>query len=95
MVLCFDSDSAGQNEEQTEWVAAHLDVEWAQHPVVKQIVSLRLDAHRAQAWSGVAAFLETLPDAPAKSLVSEAVCEKRAIANMEELLHDLRTPPGS
>ncbi len=82
------------DEEQTEWVAAHLDVEWVQHPVVKQIVSLRLDAHRVQAWSGVAAFLETLPDAPAKSLVSEAVCEKRAIANVEELLKGRPGSPG-
>ncbi|MEK7686429.1 MAG: DNA primase [Verrucomicrobiota bacterium] len=82
------------DEEHTEWVAAHLDVEWVQHPGVKQIVSLRLDAHRTHVWSGVAAFLETLPDAQAKSLVSEAVCEQRAVANVGELLKGRPGSPG-
>ncbi|MBI4325289.1 MAG: DNA primase, partial [Chloroflexi bacterium] len=82
------------DEEHTEWVAAHLDVEWLQDPAVKRIVSLRLQAHRTHAWTGVAAFLETLTDAPAQSLVSEAVCEQRAISNVEELLKGRPGSPG-
>jgi DNA primase len=67
-------------------VAPHLDVTWIQHPVVRRVVTARLEAHRKQTWRGVPALMDELEDPVAASLISEAVTEGRPTADLSRNL---------
>ncbi len=71
-----------------DWAAQRLDLQWIQHPVVRQAVSARLVAH-AQGRHEVAAVLAELPGAAAQSLVSEAVAERREVPHRPQQLADV------
>ncbi|MBU6401875.1 MAG: DNA primase [Verrucomicrobia bacterium] len=71
-----------------DWAAAHLDLEWLQHPLAKQITSARLTAHRDRSWSGIAPFIGQMPEAAA-SLISEAVSDPRPVPNRPRQLADV------
>jgi DNA primase len=71
-----------------DWAAKHLNLEWIQHPIVRQATSARLAAH-AQGRHDVAALLSELESATAQSLISEAAAERREIPNRPQQLADV------
>jgi DNA primase len=77
------------HEELVPWLAAHLDVNWLAHPLVRQIVDARLAAHEHGTWHSLAEFLNDYESALSRSLVTEAVAEDRKIPNPETQLADV------
>ncbi len=72
-----------------EWTAAHLDVHWLAHPLIRQIVDARLAAAEHQAWHGLADFLGSIESPLMRSLVTEAVADERQMPNPEIQLADV------
>jgi DNA primase len=71
-----------------DWAARQLQLEWVEHPLVRQILSARLAAH-AQGRHDVAALLSEFDSAAASSLISEALAEQREIPNRAQQLTDV------
>ena len=76
-------------ETDLDWVIAHLDLNWLQHAVVREIVSQRLGAHARQTWTGVASLLASLPETSSQSLLSEALSDPRLLPNAVQQLKDV------
>jgi len=77
------------HDETVAWVATHLEPEWIQHPVARNIVSQRLAAHTSETWRSLAAFLDECESSEMQGLITEATAEERAIPNPEQQLADL------
>lgn len=71
------------------WLEGHLDPEWIQHAVVKEIVSRCLVAHADGSWLGLAPFLDGFESAEARGLITEGAAEEREIPNPDQQLADL------
>jgi DNA primase len=72
-----------------EWTAAHLDVNWLAHPLVRQIVDARLAAFEHGAWHDLAEFLGGIESPLMRSLITEAVADERQMPNPEIQLADV------
>lgn len=68
------------NDEQVEWVARHLDLNWIAHPTVRKIITARLDAQHN--WRGIPDLLAGCEDEAMRSLITEAVAENHSIENL-------------
>jgi DNA primase len=68
---------------------AQLDVQWVQHPSVREIISLRLAAEAAGSWQGVAALLTECRTDEMRRLVTEAATQERPIPNPGQQLGDI------
>ena len=77
------------HEELVEWCAAHLDSDWIQHPVVRQVVSKRIEAHRTQAWKNLGTFLDGCEMPEMQHLITEAAAEERPIPHPTQQLADV------
>jgi DNA primase len=64
-----------QNEELIAWAASCLNLDWIRHALVRKILSERLSLHHANAWPGLAPFLQLLQDPAAQGLLTEAVTQ--------------------
>ncbi len=71
------------------WAASHLDLDWIQHPLVKDALSRRLAAEANGTWTGVDGLLAEFQSAEASSLLSEAATEERPIPNPAQQLADV------
>ncbi|HEX5220632.1 MAG TPA: DNA primase [Verrucomicrobiae bacterium] len=71
------------------WLAQHLDPNWIQHAVVKDIVQRRVRAESDGSWRSVGLFLDQFESAPVRSLITEATMDDREIPNPEQQLADL------
>jgi DNA primase len=78
-----------RHEELLGWAALHLDPEWVQHPLVKQVVSRRLAAHSRETWQGLPDFLDECETPELKNLITEAIAEERPIPNPAQQLADV------
>ncbi|MCW5555783.1 MAG: DNA primase [Verrucomicrobiae bacterium] len=76
-------------EAELDWVAAHLDPDWIQHPEVQHILRRRLAAHENRTWRGLAAFLDEFEAGDAQNLITEASAEEREIPDPARQLNDL------
>jgi DNA primase len=67
----FDSD------EHVEWIASHLELEWVENPVVREIIARRLqsDSH----WSGLAPWLSQLDNPQWVNLMTDIMADEREI----------------
>ena len=63
------------HEELVPWTALHLDLNWVQHPLVKQILSQRLTALANQTWTTLAAFLDECSQLELQNLITEVTTE--------------------
>jgi len=72
-----------------EWTAAHMDVQWLAHPLVRQIVAARLAAFEHGAWHDLANFLGGIESPLMRRLITEAVAEERQLPNPEIQLADV------
>ncbi len=71
------------------WAAMHLRPDWIEHPLVREIVSRRLQAQAEEGWIGLPAFLDSLPSPEMQSLVTEAATEARPIPKPEQQIADV------
>lgn len=76
-------------DDDMDWLAAHLDLNWLRHPGVRRILAQRLEAHASSEWHGVAALVSEIEDEPTRQLASEALSDQRAIPNRRQQLEDL------
>jgi hypothetical protein len=78
-----------RHEELLGWAALHLDPEWVQHPLVKEIISRRLAAHSHETWQGLPHFLDECASAELQNLITEAIADERPIPNPAQQLSDV------
>ena len=71
------------------WTAAHLDLKWVLHPLVRQIVEGRLSLQKSGSWTTLAAFLDGCDSVEMRSLITEAATEERKIPNPETQMADI------
>jgi DNA primase len=71
------------------WAGLHLDANWVQHPLARQIIERRLVANATQSWRSLAAFLEECETAEAQALITEATAAERPIPNPSLQLADV------
>jgi DNA primase len=76
-------------DELTGWIAAHLDPNWLQHPRVRQIVDLRLNAPFHDQETGPAALLSQVEDEPVRRLITEALAWNQPILHPRQQLSDI------
>jgi DNA primase len=77
------------HEDLADWASAHLDPAWVEHALAKQIVKLRLEAHRDRTWDNVAGFLARCGNADIQTLVTEATAAERPMPNPAQQLKDI------
>jgi DNA primase len=77
------------NDDSVEWVAAFLDLDWIQHPRVREIISRRLTAQTEGRWSGVAALLGEVESEALRSLITATTTGEREIPNAPQQLTDI------
>ena len=63
------------SDDQMEWLANTLRLEWLAHFGVRQIVALRLAAYANQSWQSPSQLLSELPDDATRSLCTQAMAE--------------------
>ncbi len=72
-----------------DWLAAHLDPNWIQHPQARDIVARRLTAHREGAWRSIGTFLDGFESPSVRSLITELISDEREIPNPDQQLADV------
>ena len=76
------------NDDLAPWAALHVNADWIQHAIVREVVAQRLAAHDRQTWTSLAAFLEACgPEA--QNLITEATADARAVPNPALQLADI------
>jgi DNA primase len=83
-----------ENDSFVEWTAAHLDLEWLAHPVVREIAARRLSPEQNQSWRGVADWLSEMENAAWKNLITELLVDNRPLPDPETLLKGSATRDG-
>lgn len=81
LLLCFD--------ELVPWASMHLNLDWVQHTLVRQITEARIEACRHGTWTGVAALLDTFESPRIRTLVTEATTQQRPVPNPSQQLADI------
>jgi DNA primase len=69
--------------------AAHLDLEWVQNTLARQILKKRFEAQADGSWQNLTGFLDGCDSAVQRSLVTEAVAGERSMPNPELQLTDV------
>ena len=72
-----------------DWLAAHLDANWIQHPHVRDIVTRRLRAHREGTWRSIGALLDEFESPSVRSLITELISDEREIPNPDQQFADV------
>lgn len=85
-LILGDMDSA-----LAEWIFQHLDMEWVQHPVVKQALLFRWDCLLEDRPFEVGRLLDAVQDTAAANWISEAAMadELRKVSHPQRLLADI------
>lgn len=65
-----------------DWAVQNLNLDWLQHPLLRQVIAARLAAHEHQTWHGVAAFLDETEDASLRSLVTAAAAAAPPVGDL-------------
>src|SRR5260221_14236115 len=68
-------------------VAQILDLAWIEHPVLREIVARRFEAHRTNSWRSIPTFLAEFESPAAQQLITRAVAEQINDQNLSEQLH--------
>jgi DNA primase len=72
-----------------DWAVAHLDPGWIEHPLVRQVTTLRLQAQRSQTWGTLGSFLAECGSAEMQALVTEATAQERPMPNPAQQIRDV------
>jgi len=76
------------SDEQAEWIAAHLDLNWVQNSTVREIIAARLKAQADQSWNGIPALLSHFEDGAIRSLITQAVSANVSSENLSHKIAD-------
>jgi hypothetical protein len=74
------------SDDHIEWLAEHLELDWIQHPTVREIIAARLRAQADHSWQGVPAFVTEQTDSFAQTLVTEAATAELGKVDLERNL---------
>jgi DNA primase len=66
-----------ESDEQVEWIAAHLRLEWVENPFAREIVARRLQS--LEEWPGLAAWLARLDNPQWVNLITEVLADGKPI----------------
>jgi DNA primase len=77
------------HEDLVEWAASHLDVSWVRHPLVRQFVAQRLEAHRNQTWRDLPGFLDQCEAPELRNLITGAIMEARPLPDPAQQIADV------
>ena len=77
------------NDDLAPWAVDHLNPQWIQHALARQIVEQRLAAHEHGTWSSLSAFIADLADPATRNLITEAVTEPRPVPSPAQQLTDV------
>jgi hypothetical protein len=77
------------HEDLVRWAAIHLNLEWVQHPIVREILDRRICALSHETWATLAAFLDNFESAEAQSLITAATAEGRPIPDPGRQIADV------
>ena len=83
-----------ENDSLLDWIAAHLDVAWLAHPVVREIVAGRLRLEQTHSWPGLAAWLSEMDNPAWRNLITELLVDNRPLPDSEALLKGSSTRDG-
>jgi len=83
-----------ENDSFVEWTAAHLDLEWLAHPLVREIVTQRLRLEQTHSWPGLSAWLSEMDNAAWRNLITELLLDNRPLPNPEAWLKGSATRGG-
>ena len=72
-----------------DWLVAHLDPNWIQHPSVRDVMTRRLKAHTEGTWRSMGLFLDEFESAGVRGLMTELISDDREIPNPDQQLADL------
>ncbi|MGC3958950.1 MAG: DNA primase [Verrucomicrobiota bacterium] len=72
-----------------EWLTAHLDPTWVQHPQVRDVITRRVQTHKDSSWSSMGAFLDGFESSAVRSLITESISDEREIPNPDQQLTDV------
>ena len=77
------------DQDSTEWLEAHLDLDWVAHPAVREIVQQSFALHVEKPDAGMPELLGTLQSDAFKRLATEAVADGRTIPDPARQLNDI------
>ena len=77
------------HEELAPWLAAHLDVNWLVHPLVRKLMEARMAACELETWRSLADFLDGCESGEQRALVTEAVADDRKLPNPQKQFEDV------
>ena len=72
-----------------DWLMAHCDPAWVQHPHARDILARRLKAHREQTWRGLGALLAETDSPAVASLITQVMADERELPNPDQQLADV------
>jgi hypothetical protein len=75
-----------ESDDYVSWIASHLELDWLQHPLVREIAANRFAAESSDSWTGLAPWLSQVENSEWQNLVTEALSDKRSIRDPETLL---------
>ncbi len=79
-----------QEDDILEWTHAHLDLEWIQHPEVRQLLSFRLHPTEEGFWPTLTSVLGSFEtDSEASALLAEAAVTDQVYPNAAKQVQDL------
>ncbi|HVU27899.1 MAG TPA: DNA primase [Verrucomicrobiae bacterium] len=77
------------HDELAAWTALHLNLDWVQNPLAREIIEHRLSAQKNGTWKNLTAFLDECDSSEMRNLVTEIAAEERKIPNPETQLTDV------
>jgi len=83
------------NDDHVDWISGFLNLDWIIHPVIRKVVSHRLQAHKSNSWPGVASMLTNIDDAGESKLITMAVTEAPTSVSPEDILKGTPTKKGN
>jgi DNA primase len=83
-----------ESDEHVEWIAAHLEITWVSHAVVREICLQRIAAEENGSWTTLAGWLSQLDRPEWQSFITELLADGRAIRDIEILLKGSPTRDG-
>ncbi len=77
------------DRDSSEWLEAHLDLDWVAHPAVREILQQHFALAAGSAGVGMPELLSELPSDAFKRLATEAVTDGRTIPDPDKQLRDI------
>jgi hypothetical protein len=75
-----------ESDDHVSWMAAHLELDWLTHPMVREIAAQRFAGESSGSWPGLAPWLSQLGNPAWQNFVTEILAESRPVRDVETLL---------